>query len=139
MHKGSFLRKLKIVSVGSAMADLAMLLLVFFMATTTTEPPKGVDVELPQAETQGAEQDSLYITISINGELYFDGKKVTIEELQDSLAMRQSEKDRIMSITADKNLNYETIAEVLKILQQQEFFNVVFMSQPRAKVSRINE
>ena len=60
----SFLKKLKPVSIGSAMADMALLLLVFFMATTTTEPPRGVEVELPKALTQGAEQDSLYITVS---------------------------------------------------------------------------
>jgi len=63
MRKGSFLSKLRPLTIGSAMADLALLLLVFFMASTTTEPPKGVEVVIPKGTTQGAEQDSLYLTI----------------------------------------------------------------------------
>ena len=121
------------------MADLAMLLLVFFMATTTTEPPKGVEVELPLAETSGAEQDSLYITVSQQGKIYFDGKLVTLQQLHDYLAMRQSEKDRVMSITADKDLDYGQISKVLEVLQEQEFLNIVFMSQPRNGDDLIND
>ena len=139
MHKRSFLNKLKPIAIGSAMADLAMLLLVFFMATTTTEPPKGVEVELPKAKTSGAEQDSLYITVSQQGEIYFDGKLVTLQGLHDNLAMRQSEKDRVMSITADKNLDYSVVSKVMEALQEQEFLNIVFMSQPRAGDDVIND
>ena len=115
------------------MADLALLLLIFFMATTTTEPPKGVEVEIPKAQTRGAEQESIFITISKQGALYYDGNAVSLQILYDSLSTRQHEKDRIVSITADKNLNYKEIAKVLTILQDQDFLNIVFMSQPRKK------
>lgn len=127
----SFLKKLRHISIGSAMADMALLLLVFFMAATSTEPPKGVSVELPRAVTVGAEQESLYITISREGDLYFDGKKTTVEDFQDNLAMRQSEKDKVVSITADKNLEYRVVGNVLKVLREQDFLNIVFMSETR--------
>jgi len=127
----SFLTKLKPLSIGASMADMAMLLLIFFMATTTTEPPKGVEVDLPVAATKGAEQDSIYITIAKNGDIYYDGKIVSYEQLQDSLVMRQSEKDRVVAITADKNLDYEKVSIVLGILQERDFLNIVFMSQER--------
>ena len=131
----SILKKLRPLSIGSAMADMALLLLVFFMATTTTEPPKGVEVELPRAYTRGAEQDSLYITIASTGAIYLDGRTVSLEELRDSLGTRQSEKDRTVSVTADQNLPYSRVSGVLKILQEQDFLNVVFMAQPREEVS----
>jgi biopolymer transport protein ExbD len=131
MKEKSFLRKIKSASIGSAMADMALLLLVFFMATTTTEPPKGVEVELPAAETSGAEQDSVYITVSNRGEYYFDGKKSTLSEISDYLAMRQSEKDRVVSVTADKNLDYSVVSRLMGVLKEQDFLNVVFMSQQR--------
>ena len=131
MHTRSFLQKLKPVAIGSAMADLALLLLIFFMATTTTEPPKGVDVDLPQSVTKGAEQDKIYITVSRTGEYYFEGNRVSIQQLNDSLAMRQTEKDRVVAITADKNLNYSVINELIEVLRDQDFLNVLFMSQPR--------
>ncbi len=131
MVRKSFLKKLKPITIGSSMADMAMLLLVFFMATTTTEPPKGVEVELPSAYTRGAEQDSLYITISKAGRIYLDGRQVNMEQLNDYLAMRQSERDRSVSITADKNLNYKQVSGVLTTLQEQDFLNIVFMSEPK--------
>ncbi len=129
MRNNSILRKLKPVAIGSAMADMALLLLVFFMASTTTEPPKGVEVNLPVAVTQGAEQDSIYITIAADGNIYFEGSEVSPDALNDYLAMRKSEKDRVVALTADRNLDYNVVREVLEILQQQNFLNVVFMSE----------
>lgn len=131
MKVRSFIRGLKPVAIGTSMADLALLLLVFFMASTSTEPPSGVEVVLPFAETQGAEQESIYITLSRQGEMYVDGRKMSLQDLYDHLAMRHSEKDKIVSVTADKNLEYRIVAEVLSVLRSQDFLNVVFMSQSR--------
>lgn len=131
MKARSFISKLKTVAIGTSMADMALLLLVFFMASTSTEPPRGVEVNLPHAETQGAEQESIYITLSRQGDLYVDGRRTTLQDLGDHLAMRQSEKDKIVSITADKNLEYRVIAGVLSSLRSQDFLNVVFMSESR--------
>jgi len=139
MNKQKILKKLQQISFGAAMADMALLLLIFFMASTSTEPPKGVEVELPCAETIGAEQDSIYITISKQGAIYFDGNPVTLNQLMESLAIRYTEKDRIVSITADKSLAYEVIAQVLYILQEQDFLNVVFMSEPRKDAEQIEK
>ncbi|MBN1533150.1 MAG: biopolymer transporter ExbD [Spirochaetes bacterium] len=129
-NKG-ILSRLRTISIGSAMADLALLLLVFFMAATSTEPPRGVEVELPRAETQAAEQESIYITVSKQGELYVDSKKTTLGDFSDLLAMRQGEKDKTVSITADRNLDYRIIASVLDTLRGQDFLNVVFMSESK--------
>ncbi|MDA3899139.1 MAG: biopolymer transporter ExbD [Spirochaetes bacterium] len=131
MKRGSFLKKIKYASIGSAMADMALLLLVFFMATTTSEPPKGVDVELPVADAKGAEQDTFYMTIAANGSVYLDGQLVGVDELKNQLSMRSGEKDRTISITADKDLEYQQVSRVLGILKEKEFLNVVFMSQPQ--------
>jgi biopolymer transport protein ExbD len=131
IHSRSFMKKLKMVSLGSAMADMALLLLVFFMATTTTEPPKGVEVDIPKAVTTGAEQDSLYISIGRDGRIYFEGVPTSLDYLKDKLAMRGGEIDRPVAITADKNLDYRIVGEILNILQEREFLNIVFMSEPR--------
>jgi biopolymer transport protein ExbD len=131
MQNNSILKKLKPISIGSAMADMALLLLIFFMATTSTEPPKGVDVEVPVAKTQGAEQDSIYLTIGKKGSIYVDGQIVDLIQLGDVLGTRQGEKDRVVSITADKSLDYKTVKSVLSVLQEQDFLNIVFMSKER--------
>ncbi len=123
--------KLAIVSMGAAMADIALLLLVFFMATTTTEPPKGVSVVLPKAKTQGAEQDSIYVSVSNQGQYFYDGHVVNLKELRDQLEMRKGEKDRVVAITADKNLDYKIVKDLLDLLRELDFLNIVFMAEPR--------
>ena len=46
--------------------------------------------------------------------------------------MRQNEKDRSVSVTADKDLSYEAVSKVLNTLQEQDFLNVIFMSEPNS-------
>jgi len=113
------------------MADMALLLLVFFMVSTSTEPPWGIQVDLPMAITASAGQDSVHITISKMGVIYLNGEAVTYEEVNDYLAMHQWEKDWVVSITADKNLSYKRISDILAVLQSHDFLNVVFMSEPQ--------
>ena len=127
----SFLSKLRPFTLGAAAADLAMLLLVFFMVTTSTEPPKSVEIDLPKSKTESAEQDTLYITISSKGDLYFDGRPSSVADIKDQLALRSGEKDRPVSLTADKNLNYSSVSEILNVLREYNFLNIVFMSQPK--------
>jgi len=131
MKEKSFLRKMKPISIGASMADLAMLLLIFFMTATSTEPPQGAEVELPKSKTEGAEQDSLYVTLSKDNRLYFDGRVVSNDEFQDLLQIRKSERDRVVAVTADKNLRYEDVSRLLKVLQRNDFLNVVFMSESK--------
>ncbi len=130
MKAKSFLQRIKPVTIGSAMADIALLLIVFFMATIS-EPPKGDVVELPVAKTQSADLDCFYLTLSKSGNIYFENEKVTLQELYDSLAMRVAERDKVVAFSADRDINYKEVAIVLTVLQELEFLNVVFMSQPR--------
>lgn len=124
-------RTWQVISMGAAMADIALLLLVFFMATTTTEPPKGLEVELPRAKTEGAEQDNIYISIGRSGKIFYDSHFVSMDTLKDQLAMRAGEKDRAVAVTADRNLPYATVQRLLDLLKDMDFLNVVFMSEPK--------
>lgn len=130
MKYQSRLSRLSVVSIGSAMADMALLLLIFFMAATTSEPPQGVDVEMPKAVTEGAEQDTIYISVSSDGTVYVEGEKSSLEGLNDFLAMHGAERDKTVSVTADRNLPYKTVREVLETLRSRDFLNVIFMAQP---------
>ena len=97
----------------------------------------GLVTDDPPQHFKGAEQDNIYITVSRKGEYYFEGSRVSLQQLNDSLAMRQTEKDRVVAITADKNLNYSVINELIELLRDQDFLNVLFMSQPRREKVRI--
>ncbi|MFW6365980.1 MAG: ExbD/TolR family protein, partial [Spirochaetota bacterium] len=97
---------------------------------TTSEPPQGVDVEMPKAVTEGAEQDTIYISVSSDGTVYVEGEKSSLEGLNDFLAMHGAERDKTVSVTADRNLPYKTVREVLETLRSRDFLNVIFMAQP---------
>lgn len=133
MKIDSFISKLKPVAIGTSMADMALLLLVFFMVSTSTEPPRGAVVDLPEAVTRNAEQEGVYITISNDGAIFYDGKKTSIDDLRDSLAVRRPEKDRPVSVTADRNLPYRQVRELLSTLRDLDFLNIIFMADSRGE------
>ena len=130
MNRESFLRKLRATSQTAAMADMAMLLLVFFLVTTTSELPEEAQIVLPQAQTEGTEPNSYYITISSNGELYWYNQVVTFQVLQNKLATNTGQNDRKVVINADKDLTYASVSAVLDLLKKYEFLNVIFLSEP---------
>ncbi len=134
MKVQSFLHRVRPIAIGTSMADLALLLLIFFMVSTSTEPPPGVTVELPKAFTHNAEQEGIYITISREGRLYLDTKETDLSDLPDILAIRQSEKNKVVSITADRRLPYRHVSRVIEILREQDFLNVVFMSESGGRI-----
>lgn len=131
MKRPPFFKTVRPASVGAAMADMALLLLVFFMAATSTEPPKGVEVDLPQAVTEGAEQDSIYVTVGKDANIYLDGENMGLETLARRLRARQREKDKLVAVTADRNLDYSQVSRVLEVLRENQFLNLLFMAEGR--------
>ena len=127
----SNLAKMKPFTLGASAADMAMLLLIFFMISTSTEPPKTVPVDLPVGRTEGAEQATLNISISSDGAVYLDGTRTTVAALRDQLALRHGERELPVTITADRNLKYGIISKVLGAAKELGFLNIYFMAQPR--------
>jgi biopolymer transport protein ExbD len=120
--------RLKIVGNSAAMADLAMLLLIFFMVTTNIVPNKSIEVDLPKGKTEGADSEIIYITLTKDSTLFFENQNLTLDQLEIRLSARANEKDKKVAISADATLNYQLIAGVLQILRKLEFLNVVFLT-----------
>src|SRR5699024_9335785 len=76
------------VNAGS-MADIAFLLLIFFLVTTTIESDKGMSRRLPpideeeEVETVHKERNVLEIIINQQGELLVDDEEMDIADLYD--------------------------------------------------------
>jgi biopolymer transport protein ExbD len=129
MKRRSF--KTQNTSIGAAMADMAMLLLIFFMVTTNAEPPQGVEVELPEATTQQNKGDSIYITIGSTGEYFFEGKKTELKKIQSQLSFRPDEKDKTIAISAEESIDYQYVGALLTKLREVDFLNILFVSQDK--------
>lgn len=80
-------RELEEINAGS-MADIAFLLLIFFLVTTTMNRPKALERSLPQKIENPEififnERDIFEVLVNSRNELLVENKYVTIEELQD--------------------------------------------------------
>ena len=71
----------------SSMADIAFLLIIYFMVTTTFAATRGIDFSLPQEEDTPLvdKEESVLIEIQPGGALLVDNKSMPLEEVLDYL------------------------------------------------------
>jgi biopolymer transport protein ExbD len=71
----------------SSMADIAFLLIIYFMVTTTFAATRGIDFSLPQEEDTPLvdKEESVLIEIQPGGVLLVDNKSMVLEEILDYL------------------------------------------------------
>ena len=133
MNKRDFIKKLRGASQTAAMADMAMLLLIFFLVTTVSELPEEAGIELPVAQTDGTEPNSYYVTLNREGKIYWSNEVVGLSGLQEKLVENSHDNERKVVLNADRDLDYSAVAQVLEMLKEYDFLNVVFLSEPREK------
>jgi biopolymer transport protein ExbD len=131
------------------MADIAFLLIVFFMITTKFQVDKQ-QVELPLTKLRSeilAESAFISITkpggnagIGVNGSVirFSDGKQVSLpvvdeEDLQQRVAstVAESPPGKFFVLKADREVPYETFDLVLNALKDAGAQNVTFLSRQK--------
>ena len=103
------------------MADIAFLLLVFFLVTTTIDMDKGIGIILP-AEGQEVEinkKNILNLLISSSGNVLLGGEPIAINQIDDRVkeAIRKNDK-LIISVKAHEKAQYDVYIEVLDQLKK---------------------
>ena len=102
------------------MINIVFLLLIFFMLTATTPTKEGGKVELPKAKT-GEKSNKRYLTVTIDkkGALQLEGNATTLDALRGQLEKIVSgQKDTVISIHADKIIEFELFGQVIEIAKQ---------------------
>ena len=104
----------------SSMADIAFLLLVFFLVTTTINTDKGIGLVLPQWGDQLNVPKQNIVNVLINSA----GEVMVAEELTPILLIKENIQKRleanellIVSIKPDKDTEYDVFIEVLDQLK----------------------
>ena len=82
-------RELQEINAGS-MADIAFLLLVFFLVTTTLATDQGIERDLPKKEENPPEipviqRNILEISINFKDQMAVEGKYITLDQLDDEI------------------------------------------------------
>jgi biopolymer transport protein ExbD len=108
----------------SSLADVAFLLLVFFIATTTIGEEFGLSLILPakSANHQAQEVNRANVTVITtdpSGDLFYvDGVQTRLREIRDIVKERQAANDKlIVSVEPDRNAPYRAMVDILDELK----------------------
>ncbi|MFH1863025.1 MAG: biopolymer transporter ExbD [bacterium] len=108
----------------SSMADIAFLLMIFFLVTTTIDMDKGINLTLPEksgAEVKIKKGNIASLLINATGQVLLDDEPVDIVQLKDIIKRKIEEKGYdnegkpvlIVSIKTARETNYDTYIQVL--------------------------
>ncbi|TGL56270.1 biopolymer transporter ExbD [Leptospira ognonensis] len=106
----------------SSMADIAFLLLVFFMVTSVLDSDPDLPIDLP--DVPGGEQlnkkiANLYLSADKNRTVYFNGAIMPFNEALNNIRAKISTTpDLKVLIHADQNLTYEEIDNTFESLRE---------------------
>ncbi len=103
------------------MADIAFLLLVFFLVTTTIDMDKGIGIILP-AEGQEIEinkKNIVNLLISSSGNVLLGGEPIAINQIDDRVKEEIRKNDKlIISVKAHEKAQYDVYIAVLDQLKK---------------------
>lgn len=106
----------------SSMADIAFLLIVYFMVTTTFAATRGLDFSLPKEEDTPPivqKEDSVLVEIRSNGQIVVDQKPMELGEIIEYLAPKlENNPKKPVIIKPDSDAPYGGMVAVFDELRQ---------------------
>jgi biopolymer transport protein ExbD len=141
--KGGFKRKSKAASEipSSSLADMAFLLLIFFMVSTTFRKEKDRDVVIPEAAaTQKLDQprkDILHVFVERDGGVYINDDRVPMEQVSSVVGPLYAENQAlIVVIRSDEDVQYQWVDLVMQELSESGAVRVTFYTNVEQRFSR---
>lgn len=111
-----------------SMADIVLLLLIFFLLTSTYLVQPGVKVHLPRTATKEAlTQEKVTITITKSGAVYLEDKPVQISRFPYLL---KDANDKVVLIKADRNVTIDMTVKVMEMVKKSGANKFVIATTP---------
>ena len=144
IKSGGFTRKSEASSKvpDSSMADIAFLLLIFFMVTTVFQKDRERDIIWPEAEaTQKIDEklkNILNIWVQRNGSIFINDRPYGMGEVSQVIAPLYVASDRalVISIRGDREVPYGTMDLLQKQLVAAGVVRVVFATELEQRMAR---
>ncbi len=141
---GEFQKKSKTQSEipTASMADIAFLLLIFFMVSTTFRKEQQRNVIFPRAEaTQRSDEkrkNILHLYIEKDGSVYINDARVPMPQVSDIVLPLYRESDRrlVVSIRGDRDVPYKYVNQVTEELRQANAVRVFFATDLESRMMR---
>ena len=95
--------------------NIVFILLIFFLVTATFVKDTGVEVLRPQsAVARALEPTSMRVAVTADGDVYAEGRRVTLEELRLKVrAFVARERDRSVIVIPDESVSAGRLIEVM--------------------------
>jgi biopolymer transport protein ExbD len=143
MMRGGFQKKNKAQSEipSSSLADMAFLLLIFFMVSTTFRKEGRREVTYPEAEAtvklDQPRKDILHLFIERDGGVYINDARVPIEQISGVVGPLYADNTAlIVVIRADSEVSYRYVDAVQKELQEARAVRVTFYTNLEQRMTR---
>ena len=143
MQQGGFQRKSKAAMEipTSSLADMAFLLLIFFMVSTTFPSERPRKLPFPEAQaTQKLDEprkDILHLYLEKDGQVYINDANIPMADVSSIVAPKYAEnRALIVMIRADENVPYSYVDAVQKELQAAGAVRVTFYTNLERRITR---
>lgn len=117
----------------TSMADIAFILLIFFILTSTIDMDRSIPVELPESETStSGSYKFFHVWISHEGEIFLRGERKSGDDLMEFARYRSIDNPDVKGlIGADRGTPFSKINGVMEILRSAGVYNIVFLTKKR--------
>jgi biopolymer transport protein ExbD len=116
----------------SALTDLVLLLLIFFLLSSSFVIHPGIKVQLPKSATAEVEdRRDIVITLTEQGTIFLNNDRVMMETLAAKLLpLVQNDKDRVIVINADRAVSLQSAVQVMDIAKAVGALRFLIATQP---------
>jgi len=112
--------------------DVMLVLMAIFMITIPVMQYEE-KIDLPDGSQKAAVSDTKALTVRITKDLtvHYKNDKFTLDAFPDAFRLKTGDvkKDQVVYINADKEIAYEHVMYLLKVVKQSEFKKVSLLTQ----------
>lgn len=142
--QGAFKRKSNVASEipTASMADIAFLLLIFFMVATTFRREQPRPVEIPEAQmtqrTDEKRKNVLHVYVEADGLIYINDRLIPTQQVSNVVLPEYVRSDRrlVVSLKADRDAPYRFINAVTEELREANAVRVLFSTDLERRLTR---
>lgn len=132
MNIGRKRRSIGTVISLASMADIAFLLLIFFVVTSAIERQSAEGIRLPTAESENRIKKDLSfaLTVTAAGRILHEGKQITPAALRRLILTRKNSGLPVgrVQISGDRSCPYGKLAPYMEVLKKTGVKQVVFLA-----------
>jgi biopolymer transport protein ExbD len=127
----------------SSLADIAFLLLIFFMVTTVFRKETERDIEWPDAaatqQIDEKRQNIMYVWVEESGQVFINDRPVNMSDVSSLVAPAWNESNRRLriSLRADARAPYRYINSVTDEIKEAGAMYVVFATDLERQMQRV--